>query len=259
MLNIETIASIEGRKLLHSIFRELRYERQLSALKILFITWKLCTSELNVGNYINQDITILHKIGFWRGTAIWMEEIINRFFFSSVLSLVYFGAAFLILVIGLNRFTDFVPLEILISAVIFETSMLILMFLTMLFSPKDDSYYIDDKVENSTQDELLLEIGEIGRDLASVVVQLENMHGAFKDIITIQQNLVDSLKEANKINQELAQPNPELIEYMKLTNKELNEFKNTFSQINLSLSEIKNEKIDDIVKKNIASLLKNNI
>ena len=35
MLSIETIASIEGRKLLHSLFRELRFERQLSPFKIL--------------------------------------------------------------------------------------------------------------------------------------------------------------------------------------------------------------------------------
>lgn len=259
MLSIETIASIEGRKLLHSIFRELRFERQLSPLKILFITWKICTSELNVGNYTSQEITILHKIGFIRGTGIWLEEIINRFFFSSVLSLVYFGAALLILVIGLNRFTDFVPLEVLIFSVIFEASMLILMFITMFFSPKDDSYYVDVKDSDSTQDDLLLEIGEIGRDLASVVVQLEKMHDVFKDMINIQTNLVDSLREANKINMNLSNPNPDMIEYLKQTNDELQKFKNTFGEINVALEDIKNEKIDDVVKKHISGLLKDKL
>lgn len=256
MLSIETIASIEGRKLLHSLFRELRFERQLSPFKILYITWKICTSELNVGNYTNQDVTILHKIGFFRGTAIWMEEIINRFFFSSVLSLVYFGAAFLILVIGMNRFTDYVPLEIMIFSVMFEATMLILMFFTMLFSPKDDSYFIEEKSRHDTQDELLLEIGEIGRDLASIAVQLENMHESFKDLVGIQGNLVECLNEANKINTQIIQPNPEMIEYMKQTNNELIEFKNTFSELNKSMIDIKNEKIDDIVKKHLSEILK---
>lgn len=259
MLSIETIASIEGRKLLHSIFRELRFERQLSPFKILYITWKICTSELNVGNYTNQDLTILHKIGFLRGTAIWMEEIINRFFFSSVLSLVYFGAAFLILVIGMNRFTDYVPLQIMIFSVMFEATMLILMFFTMLFSPKDDSYFIDESGGNGTQDELLLEIGEIGRDLASVAVQLENIHDSFKELVVIQSNIVESLNVANKINTQIIQPNPEMIEYMKQTNQELLEFKNTFAELNKSMIEIKNEKIDDLVKKHLSEILKNKL
>ncbi len=259
MLNIETIASIEGRKLLHSIFRELRFERQLSPFKILYITWKICTSELNVGNYTNQEVNILHKIGFLRGTGIWLEEIINRFFFSSVLSLVYFGAAFLILVIGLNRFTDYVPLEMLIFSVLFEASMLILMFITMFFSPKDDSYYVEENNNNSTQEELLLEIGEIGRDIASVVVQLEKMHDVFKDMIGVQSNLVESLKEANKINMELSTPNPDMINYLKQTNDELQKFKSTFGEINIALEDIKNEKIDDMVKKHISGLLKDKL
>ena len=259
MLSIETIASIEGRKLLHSLFRELRFERQLSPFKILYITWKICTSELNVGNYTNQNVTILHKIGFLRGTAIWMEEIINRFFFSSVLSLVYFGAAFLILVIGMNRFTEYVPLSIMIFSVMFEATMLMLMFLTMLFSPKDDSYFIEDSSGNGTQDELLLEIGEIGRDLASVAVQLENMHDSFKELVGIQSNIVESLNAGNKINTQIIQPNPEMIEYMKQTNQELIEFKNTFAELNKSMIDIKNEKIDDLVKKHLSEILKNKL
>lgn len=259
MQTIETIASIEGRRLLHSIFRELRFERQLSSFKILYTTWKICTSELNIGDYSNRDITILHKIGFLKGTSLWMEEIVNRFFFSSVLSLVYFGAAFLILVIGLNRFTDFVPLFMLIAAVVFESTMLIVMFLTMLFSPKDDSYYSEEGGGNeSNNEELLIEIGEIGRDLASVVVQLENLHDTFKGIIAIQTDMVESLKEANKINMQLAKPNPELIEHLKNTNEELLQFKNSFSEINKSIEQIKDEKIDDKVKEQIAKIIKGN-
>lgn len=259
MQTIETIASIEGRRLLHFIFRELRFERQLNSFKILLTTWKICTSELKIGDFSNRDITILHKIGFWKGTLLWMEEIVNRFFFSSVLSLVYFGAAFLILVIGLNRFTNFVPLFLLITAVIFESTMLIMMFLTMLFSPKDDSYYEEDHNSNEIKDELLLEIGEIGRDLASAVVQLENVNDAFKSIIAIQNDLVDSLKEANKINMNLSQPNPELIEHLKKTNTELEQFKNSFAEINNVIEQIKDEKIDEKVKEQISKIIKSSI
>ena len=260
MQTIETMASIEGRRLLHSIFRELRFERQLSAFRILFTTWKICTSELNTGDFSNKDITILHKIGIFKGTSIWMEEIVNRFFFSSVLSLVYFGAAFLILVIGLNRFTDYVPLFLLIAAVVFESTMLMVMFLTMLFSPKDDSYYTEEGNNDvSSKDEILIEIGEIGRDLASVVVQLENLHDTFKGIIAVQTDMVESLKEANRINMDLAKPNPELIDHLKKTNQELEQFKNTFGEINQSISQIKDQKIDEKVKEQIAKIIKNNI
>lgn len=259
MQTIETIASIEGRRLLHSIFRELRFERQFNSFKILLTTWKVCTSEQNIGNISNKDISILHKIGFLKGSAVWMEEIVNRFFFSSVLSLVYFGAAFLILVIGLNRYIDGIPLFLLIAAVVFESTMLIVMFFTMLFSPKDDSYYDEENTNETTKDELLLEIGEIGRDLASAVEQLENVNSAFKSIITIQHDMVESLKEVNRINMELSQPNPELIEHLRKTNVELEQFQNSFHELNKSISQIKDEKIDEKVKEQISKIIKNNL
>ena len=84
MKKIDTLSSLEGRSLLRDIFRELRVEKQVSGLATLGICWKICVHEKEIHRSVKKDYTIVHKLGILGGTALWMEEIVNRFYFSTI-------------------------------------------------------------------------------------------------------------------------------------------------------------------------------
>lgn len=255
MQKIDTLSSLEGRRLLHSIFREMRYQRQLSNFRILYLTLIICIKQSDLKSYSSHNIQIQHLLGLRRGFSLWMEEIVNRFFFSSVLSLVYFGAAFLILIIGLNRFTEIIPTELVIVSVAFESSMLIVMFITMVFSPNDDSYYEEFDDNSESTEELLLEIGEIGRDLASVVVQLEKLTNNFENISSNQEKLIIKLEQISNQNESLIKPNSGMLDEMKELNLGLISFKDNVSNLNQSLEDIKSTKVNEAVRSELQKII----
>ena len=84
MEKIETLSTLKGRKFLRNIFFELRFVKNFSSLSSLYIAWKVCCFEKNINKYLNNDSVILHPLGFWRGTFLWMEEIVNRYYYSSI-------------------------------------------------------------------------------------------------------------------------------------------------------------------------------
>jgi len=254
MRTINILSSIEGRKILHTIFRELQFEKQKNSIAILLIMWKICTHEINLNKYSNIKINVSHPLGFYKGTFLWLEEIVNRFYFSSFLSFVYFGAAFIILSIGIYRFTDYISINIVFSSIIFEVLMLILMFLVMLFSPKDDSYYSEDEKDDSSK-ELILEIGEIGRDLAAVVVVLEKLTVSFNNINNDQIELINKVTKIAENTTAAISPNPKMIEHLQVTNTNFEKFNNTLDALNKSLSEIKDEKLNSTIKFEIQKII----
>jgi methyl-accepting chemotaxis protein len=219
----------------------------------------ICTRGEDVKKHSSVDVEILHKLSFMSGFSVWMEEIVNRFFFSSVLSLVYFGAAFLILIIGLNRFTDFIRLEFIIASVAFESSMLLIMFLTMAFSPNDDSYYDDAENNSENSDDLLIEIGEIGRDLAAAVVQIENLSKIFGRVAESQENLISQMKTISDQNQNLIKPNKGMLDEMKEVNISLANFNDKIKDLSESIDNVKNEKVKEAVREELQKIISGNL
>ncbi|MDC1068108.1 hypothetical protein OAQ99_02990 [Candidatus Kapabacteria bacterium] len=258
MQKIDTLSGLEGRRFLHKLFRELRYKRQISNIKILYYTLLICVRGEDSNSYSSIDVEIQHKIGFGKGLSIWMEEIVNRFFFSSILSLVYFGAASLILIIGLNRFTDSIGLELVIGSVAFETSMLLIMFVTMAFSPNDDSYYDESESDNQS-DELIVEIGEIGRDLAATVVQIENLSKYFIKIAENQEKLIDRLDQITGQNENLIRPNNDMLSEMKEVNIGLSDFNSKIKSLSNTVDQLTNNQIKEAVKEELENIISKKI
>lgn len=259
MQKIDTISGIEGRRLLHKLFRDLRYKRQISNIKILYITFLICTRGESIKKQSSIEVEVKHKLGFWKGLSVWMEEIVNRFFFSTVLSLVYFGAALLILIIGLNRFTDIIKNEFIIASVAFESSMLLIMFITMAFSPNDDSYYDEADQSKENSDDLILEIGEIGRDLAAAVVQLENLSKNFTKIGENQEKLIDKIDVITDQNQNLIRPNSEMLNEMREVNQNLDDFNSKIQSLSETIENVKNEQVKLAVQEELQKIISERI
>lgn len=258
MKKINNISSIEGRYTIVKIFKELRFDKQMSSLSSLFTLWKLCTYEKELFRYSSQNITVLHPLGFFKGTGVWLEEIVNRFYYSSINSFVYLGAALLLVLIGLRRFSNYITDNVVIAGVVIEALLLFLLFFVMFHTPIENIEEIE-KEENNSQDsidELLLEIGEISRDFASVSVNFTRMQDSFSKIIETQKELIESISENTKLNLQALNPNTQMLEIMKDTNHSLNEFNNKIQSLNSTLEKVKSEEIELTVKNEISNIIK---
>ncbi len=259
MEQIETLSSLEGRKLLYEIFQELRYQRQMSNLSILVSTWRLCTFEQDTSRVTKREVQILHPLGFFSGTALWLEEIVNRFYFSTINSFVYLGAAILLVLIGIRRFSSNVSDTIVIAGVAFEALMLLFMFIVMLFTPSEDALPID-KNNNEIQEEIneiVVEVGEIAAEFASAVNSLNNLTQDIHNLIHNQEQVINLLKETNELTREIAHPNPKLIEILQNTNQSLIEFKQTIDKLNESVRELQKEEVENAVRKELEKFFSN--
>lgn len=262
MKNIDNLSSLEGRALLSRIFKELKYEKQLRSSTILFTLWKICTYEKELFRYTKQDYTLVHPLGMFSGTSLWLEEIVNRYYFSTINSFVYFGAAILLVLIGVRRFSDNVSDTVVIGGIVFESLMLLLMFLVMLFSPNEQNDYDDEPGNGSSQEtveELILEVGEISRDFAAVSVQLDNISDSLNGMLDRQTELIEYISQIAKSNAEAVSPNPKMLEIMEQTNDSLSSLKDTVVDLNKGIKVIQKEEIEFAVKKEIEQLINNKL
>jgi hypothetical protein len=255
MKKIETISSLEGRRYLQKIYRELRFEKQRSAIAALIILWRICTREKEIYKHSKHEITVLYSLGFFRGTGLWMQEIINRHFFSTINSFVYLGAAVLLVLIGVRRFSESVSIEAVIAGIVFEALMLVFMFVVMLFSPSEEIDVEEESSEEPTAEEIVNEIGEIGRDFAAALVQLEEISGKLDRTMQMQSELIKNSGEIARSNAEAVLPNPSMIEAMNSTNLALAEFKNTVDTLNDSVKSLRKEEIEHCVRKEIERII----
>jgi len=259
-MKIENLATIKGRLLLKSIFENLRFEKQRSGFSVFFIMLGICISDKKIEKYIPQDTKVLYSLGFKRGLLIWMEEILNRYYFSAINSFVYFGAAILLVLVALQRFSDILSDKYVILGVALESLMLLLMFFVMLFTPNTD---LSDSEEinndKSGTEELINEIGEIGSDLASAVLQLENISESLKNILIKQEEILEKSDKIVKTNVLAVNPNPKMLEIMRATNGSMIEFNQSVDRLTKSADRIREIEIQEAVKKELAKIINSNI
>jgi len=261
MKKIDNISSIEGRIILKEIFHKLRFERQRNSFSVLFTLWKICVSEVEINQYIDNDVTIMYKLGVFNGTLLWLEEVVNRYYFSVLNSFTYFGAAVLLVLIGINRFTDKVDNSTVIYGLAFEAMMLIFIFIVMLFSPSEDilEYAKSEEQNDQLEKELLNEIGEISRDFAVTSTQLDKITDHLLSVIDRQNELTKILLDISKTNSDVVNPNPKMIEIMTATNIALSDFNKSIIELNQTTSKLKQEEIQIIVRKEIDNFFTNRI
>lgn len=255
MQKIENLSSLQGRKLLRYIYNELRFDKQRSSLSTLFICWRIACFEKHPNKYSSVSEKIAMPLGLFRGTALWLEEIVNRYYFSTVNSFVYFGAAILLVLIGIRRFSENISTDLVIAGIIFEAALLIFMFIVMLFTPAE--YDIDEEEED--KDELLDEIGEVGRDIASVAIQLESVSNNLTALLEKQEQILEKFSEIASINRDAVSPNPKMLDSMDKTNNSLLDFNETVDKLNKSVLSLRKEEIEHSVRKELERIISNKL
>lgn len=262
MRAIASLASIEGRVLLHNAYKELRFDRRSGLFSTLVICWRICTSERALSRYTSLEYVIEQPLGVIAGTSLWMQEILNRFHFATVNSFVYFGAAILLVVIGLRRvFDTMVSDTIVISSIVLEAAMLIFMFIVMFFSPSDTDDITNEGSEEQSEpmQEIIREIGEIARDYASISVRLDTIADTLETVVKVQENLTTATHAAIQTATAAVSPNPALLQTMHMTNEALKELTSTVQQLTHAANQIEKSTIEQAVRNELTRIIGNNV
>jgi hypothetical protein len=254
MVTYETLATPPGRALLRDIYRDLRFEKHLGPLAALGLMWRICTQERDLFRTINRDVTVLHPLGIWSGTGLWMQEIVNRYFYSAINAFVYIGAAFLLVAIGLNRTKIIDSPGIVVAAIIVEASLLVVLFAVMFFTPPDD-----DVMSAEGARELLRELGEISRDYAAMAVQLEAIAGTLQDVVERQHEMSQSMQTSVDAAVQAVAPNPALMGAMTQTTDALTLFTSSVNTLGERLQAVERQEVERLVRIELEKLLSRNI
>jgi hypothetical protein len=259
MHTLETLATPHGRSLLRDIYRDLRFEKHVGAISTLGMLWRICTLERDLFRTVNRDVTVLHPLGMLRGTGLWMQEIVNRYFYSAINAFVYIGAAFLLVAIGLNRTGIINTPSVVVAAIVVEASLLVLLFAVMFFSPPDDDLVIDGGADGEVSQELLRELGEIGRDYAAMAVQLEAIAGTLQDVVDRQNDMTESMRISVQAAVEAVAPNPNLMKSMSETTAALSAFTTSIDALRERLQAVERQEVERLVRNELEKLLSRNI
>ncbi len=258
MEQIQTLSTIRGREILRSIYRDMRFERQLSSTAVLTACLRICIGERDLMRYGRDDITIVHPLGLFAGVSLWLQEIVNRFYFSTISSLVYLGAAILLLIVGAFRFTSFIGSEFVVAGIALEAGLLMLLFVIMFFSPSDD--YLDPDAggaedSESELNQIVREIGEISSDYAAFSNQVDDVTATLSSLAARQDQLIEVMRESTRQNALMVAPQPQLLETMQKTNQALHEFTETVQNLVGAAQALRREEVERSVRQEVERLL----
>jgi len=261
MTQLETLSSVQGRTLLRDIYRELRFERQLSAVATLKITWQICTTERELFRLTRRNVVVLHPLGLWAGTSLWMQEVVNRFYYAPINAFVYFGAAMLLVAVGLNRTRVVETPALVVAGVILEALLLVALFGVMFFTPPEepDAGATGNGGSSSMTDEPLRELGEIGRDYAAMAVQLEAISTSLMDIVERQDQMIGSVRDSVQSAVQAVAPNPELLISMKETTLALGQFASSVGILAERLNAVERQEVERLVRTELDRILSKTI
>lgn len=188
-----------------------------------------------------------------------MQEIVNRYFYSAINAFVYIGAAFLLVAVGLNRTRVIDTPNVVVAAIIVEASLLVLLFAVMFFTPPDDDVQPEGAGGMDVSQDLLRELGEIGRDYAAMAVQLEAIAGTLQDVVDRQQDLSDDMKKSVEAAVQAVAPNPGLLDSMAQTTHALDTFSQSINILGERLQAVERQEVERLVRIELEKLLTRNI
>lgn len=257
MREINNLATMEGRALVRTIFTEIRFERQLGASTTLAQCWKMCTKERELFRYSHQDVTVLHPLGIARGTSLFLQEIVHRYYYSSINSFVYLGAAVLLVVIGARRFVDNVPNSWVIAGIILEACLLVLMFTVMFFSPPNDDSIVEQEEKDLREKEsdLVEEFGELSREFAGNSLHLGELNRRLVELIQQQSAMMEMMRETHERIALLAHPQESMSARVNEVNLSLSELSEKINEFTLIGNQLKQEAVIAQAKEELGKMM----
>lgn len=259
MTQLETLSSVQGRALVREIYRELRYQRRLGTLQVIGAMWRICCTEQELLRLTRHDVMVIHPLGWWQGSSLWMEEVVNRFYFSPINAWVYAGAALLLVSVGLNRVGAIHQPGLVVGGIILEAVLLLLLFVVMYFTPPEEDEPAGTSGEPEATIELLREIGEIGRDYAAMAVQLEAIAVTLTDMVEKQDEITASMRDGVNAAVQAVAPNPQLLATMSATTEALQNLSQSIGTLDVRLKAMETDEVERLVRLELERILSSQI
>lgn len=257
METLQTLSSFRGRAIVRDVFRELRYERQNGALASLVACWRICTTEKDLHRSTRHEVTVSYPLGILGGTRLWLEEIVHRFFYSAVNSFVYLGAALLLSLVALYRFTETLSSNAVIAAVLIEAALLVLLFILMFFSPPESPEMetgASAEPESELQ-ELVREIGEISTDYATVSSQMDDVVNALSSMVVRQEEMIEVVRKLADATHKAVSPQPEMLSAMAETTNELRTFTAVVHSLKEASHSLRRAEVERAVQREVERII----
>ncbi|MCS6999636.1 MAG: hypothetical protein RML15_03735 [Bacteroidota bacterium] len=250
MAEIASLATAEGREYFRSLYMILRYEQQRGAWETLRLLWLIATRERSLQSY-GLDVTIRHRLGITAGTRLWLEEIVSRYYYSTVLSFVYGGAAILLVVVGMRRFSAGISDTIVLLSIGLEALLLLVLFIVLFVTPGEDpSAPVTEKLE-----EIVREIGEISREHAASTTALEEAVRQLRVLTQEINKLSDSTAQAVAVATQAVSPAPETIQRISQVSQALDNLRQSIEHLTAAARALERENISAAVRTELEKLL----
>ncbi len=251
MEQLTTLSTFSGREALQRVYFSVL--ERTGTLSLLATMLRVCTGSLPIAALLKTETSVQHPLGFFRGLSLFMQEIVYKHYLSSIHSLVYFGAAVLLTIVGLYRFTESVSEPLVVGAVILEAALLGLLFVVGMFSPPD---YAHKPVDTESEiQQLVREVGEISADYAGFSMQVDTVTQALGGIQQRMDELIASVNEMSRAATAATSPPSEMLEVMHSTTESLRNLQTTVIQLVKATDDIKDREVRLQVRAQLEDML----
>ncbi|GBD06966.1 hypothetical protein HRbin21_00775 [bacterium HR21] len=215
--------------------------------------WK--TLQVGIRGLTEQGAEQFPGQGVWRGILVWFEAVVAPYYAGWISALVYAGAALLLLLIGLHRFTDGVGPEAILAALFLEASLLVLLALTLGAAPATRTSAVEEDELRSIADEIAEIAGDAGRILDSHRELLTQWHAVGER----QRKLLEQISTLLNTLATLPLPSTKLAETIERLNQNLDTTTAMLQRFREELQQWQREQLQELVRQELARLLSNRV
>jgi hypothetical protein len=147
-----------------------------------------------------------------------------------------------------------------VAGVILEAVLLMVLFLVMFFSPPDEEAQPErEESRAGATEELLRELGEIGRDYAAMAVQLETIAGTLNDLVERQDGMISGMRDSVEAAVNAVAPNPHLMNAMQSTTTALEKFSERVDVLGAHLQTLERQEVERLVRIELERILSRSV
>lgn len=191
--------------------------------------------------------------GIWRGVALWFEAVVAPYYAGWVSALVYAGAALLLLLIGLHRFTESIGTGAVIAALVLEVCLLLLLAATLGAAPSAQSTVVD-SVATELKD-IANEIAEIASDAWKIQEGHRELLRAWQDVGEQQRKLLEQFRTALDTLARLPLPGEKFIGALEQVRQSLDATAGMLQHLSTELQQWRQEQLQELIRQELVRLL----
>lgn len=228
--------------------KELLYEKaqqllsQYGRLYTLLVTLRWATTGADDGGIPRQ--------GWWRGGIRWLEAVVVPFYMPWASGFVFLGAAVLLLLLGIRRFTGVIGEEPIIAAFVAEGFFLLVLFLLLLLAPGSPSSTRSDELSTLVHD-----LNDIATDITRIVESHDQLLQRWQESTESQSIALQRLDQLLQKLQQLPLPGAALVAELQQLQQALSQLNATIRQTVDELQHWRNQQLQSLVQQELARIL----